>query len=138
MSVAAIDDSHRLRAFLKRGFKPLEVWADWENRSWGVVQSDEFASSMAKMLITFPDLKRKLKKFLDAKIDDPVNNKYGKHDRRMVGDLAGFYHCHLRDDAVLIYGLSKRVITLICVTPHAEIEGRRLRLTARRLSQFAA
>ena len=137
MTLEAVDESRRVVPFVSKGWRPYEVCASL-SRSWSVVQSHAFEESMAKMLITFPDLKQKLQKFIEAKIDDPINLKYGKHDRRMVGELAGFHHCHLRDDAVLIYGLARRVMTLVYITPHADIEGRRLRQTARRLSQFAA
>lgn len=88
--------------------------------------------------MVFPDLKDKLDKFLSIKRDDPVQNRYGKHDRRMVGDLAGFWHCHLRDDAVLIYQLHGRTMTLVYIAPHAEIEGKRLKQTAKRLHSVAA
>jgi mRNA-degrading endonuclease YafQ of YafQ-DinJ toxin-antitoxin module len=89
------------------------------------------------MATTFPDIRTKLNKFVETKIRDPLTARYGKHDRRMIGDLTGFWHCHLRDDAVLIYSLSQRVMTLVYLAPHAEIEGKRLKMTARRLSQFA-
>jgi mRNA-degrading endonuclease YafQ of YafQ-DinJ toxin-antitoxin module len=107
-------------------------------RSWSVEKSIDFERTLARMRVTFPDLPEKLEKFLATKIDDPVFSKYGKHDRRMVGHLHGLYHCHLRDDAVLIYALSQKVIRLICVTPHAEIEGRRLKLTAQRIAKLVA
>ena len=106
--------------------------------NWKTVKSDLFDESLSRMSVTFPDLSGKLDKFLSIKSTDPLNSKYGKHDRRMIGDLAGFYHAHLRDDAVLIYSLAKQVMTLVVITTHAEIEGKRLKLTARRLQQIAA
>jgi len=90
------------------------------------------------MCVTFPDLREKLRKFLDTKIADPIQSKYGKHDRRMRGDLSGFHHCHLRDDAVLIYEITAKALKLVYVSAHAEIEGKRLKITARRLHQIAA
>jgi len=104
--------------------------------SWEVSRSSIFDESLSRMLNTFPDLKIKLLKFVASKIADPINLRYGKHDRRMVGYLSGFWHCHLRDDAVLIYRVGDRTLTLIYLAPHAEIEGRRLHRTAKRLSQF--
>lgn len=106
--------------------------------SWRVERSELFDDSFDRAALIFTDLEDKLEKFLIAKIADPIHNKYGKHDRRMIGDLSGFHHCHLRDDAVLIYSLSQKVLTLVYVAPHAEIEGKRLKLTARRLSRIAA
>jgi mRNA-degrading endonuclease YafQ of YafQ-DinJ toxin-antitoxin module len=105
---------------------------------WAVERSDLFGESLAKMTITFPDLREKLDKFLEIKREDPIRARYGKHDRRMTGDLAGFWHCHLRDDAVLIYQLSGKTMTLIYIAPHAEIEGKRLKQTAKRLHGIAA
>jgi mRNA-degrading endonuclease YafQ of YafQ-DinJ toxin-antitoxin module len=107
-------------------------------RAWSVEKSELFDDSFRRMQVIFTDLEEKLEKFIKAKVADPIYSKYGKHDRRMVGHLAGFHHCHLRDDAVLIYSLNQRTITLVCVTPHAEIEGKRLKMMARRLSAFAA
>jgi mRNA-degrading endonuclease YafQ of YafQ-DinJ toxin-antitoxin module len=106
--------------------------------SWRVDRSELFDDSLERMKVVFADLPDKVNKFLATKSPNPLLYKYGKHDRRMTGDLAGFYHCHLRDDAVLIYSLSNRVMSLIYIAPHAEIEGKRLKTTARRLSQFAA
>jgi mRNA-degrading endonuclease YafQ of YafQ-DinJ toxin-antitoxin module len=105
---------------------------------WRVDRSEIFDESLNRMTVVFADLPDKLGKFLTTKIVNPIVHRYGKHDRRLTGDLAGFYHCHLRDDAVLIYSLANRVMTLIYVAPHAEIEGKRLKLTARRLAPFAA
>lgn len=107
-------------------------------KHWKVRKSPLFDESLARMSVVFPDLNDKLHKFIQTKVSDPIRNKYGKHDRRMHGDLAGFQHCHLRDDAVLIYELANREITLVYVSSHAEIEGKRLKLTARRLQQIAA
>lgn len=64
-------------------------------------------------------------------------NRYGKHDGPMSGPLSHFLHCHLRDDAILIYKLKNRSIYLVCVVQHADIEGKRLKLTAKRVSGFA-
>jgi len=90
------------------------------------------------MAATFPDIREKLNKFLATKMENPLTTRYGKHDSPMRGHLAGFWHCHLRDDAVLIYDLSDRVLTLVYLTPHAEIEGKRLKSTAMRLAQFVS
>lgn len=109
-----------------------------EGPKWAVARSDLFNDSLARQSVVFPDLGDKLNKFLETKKDDPINARYGKHDRRLTGDLAGFWHCHLRDDAILIYRLSGRTMTLVYVSAHAEIEGKRLKQTAKRLHQLAA
>jgi mRNA-degrading endonuclease YafQ of YafQ-DinJ toxin-antitoxin module len=103
---------------------------------WAIVKSAIFDESLARMKITFHDLSEKLDKFTQTKISDPIWRKYGKHDRRLTGKLTGLHHCHLRDDAVLIYRLGQKCIMLICILPHSEIEGRRLALTADRLSKY--
>lgn len=105
---------------------------------WKVERSELFDDSLARATEVFSDLGDKLDKFLVTKIEDPIQSRYGKHDRRMTGDLAGFWHCHLRDDAVLIYQLSGKTMTLVYIAPHAEIEGKRLKQTAKRLHAIAA
>jgi mRNA-degrading endonuclease YafQ of YafQ-DinJ toxin-antitoxin module len=107
------------------------------SKIWQVGRSEIFDDSLTRMSVVFPDLSDKLDKFLDAKAIDPLQNRYGKHDRRLTGDLAGFWHCHLRDDAVLIYSLANRTMSLVYVAAHAEIEGKRLKSTASRLEQYA-
>lgn len=109
-----------------------------EGSKWAVDRSELFDASLARQSIVFPDLQDKLNKFLETKLDDPIQRRYGKHDRRMTNDLAGFWHCHLRDDAVLIYRLAGKVMTLVYIAPHAEIEGKRLKQTAKRLHAIAA
>lgn len=106
--------------------------------AWAVERSELFDDSFGRAAVVFTDLNDKLEKFLKIKSDDPIQNRYGKHDRRMTGDLAGFWHCHLRDDAVLIYQLSGKTMTLVYIAPHAEIEGKRLKQTAKRLHAIAA
>lgn len=102
--------------------------------AWTVARSSIFDESLAECSRTFRDLPEKLEKFVQLKADNPLTApKFGKHDRRMVGELAGFHHCHLRDDAVLIYALVNRTIQLVYIVPHAEIEGKRLKQTAKRL-----
>lgn len=105
---------------------------------WKIERSELFEESMKRASVVFSDLPDRLDKFLATKASDPFTNRYGKHDRRMVGDLAGFWHCHLRDDAVLIYQLRNMTMTLVYIAPHAEIEGKRLKQTAKRLHSIAA
>jgi mRNA-degrading endonuclease YafQ of YafQ-DinJ toxin-antitoxin module len=103
---------------------------------WNVTRTPIFDQSVKDTLRIFPDLGEKLAKFLDVKGENPLRNRYGKHDGPMTGPLAGFLHCHLRDDAILIYTLKNRCINLILVCSHAEIEGKRLKLSAKRLSTY--
>lgn len=109
------------------------IWDLLEAVEWGVSKSPIFEQSLKNNLKTFPDLKEKLAKFIDVKLPNPLSTKYGKHDRPMTGELVGFWHCHLRDDAVLIYTLKNRNINLIYIATHAELEGKRLRRTGKKL-----
>lgn len=103
---------------------------------WTVSQSDTFADSMARIKITFPDIQDKLEKFIDVKIPNPLANRYGKHDGPMTGPLIGFFHCHLRDDALLIYRLVQRSIFLVSVVTHADTEGKRGKNLRNSLQQY--
>lgn len=103
-------------------------------KKWSVTHGPLFAESLKENERVFSDLGKRLEKFLSVKVPNPFGHRYGKHDRRMTGDLAGFWHCHLRDDAVLIYSLVNRCIHLVYVAPHAELEGKRLRQTRERLA----
>jgi mRNA-degrading endonuclease YafQ of YafQ-DinJ toxin-antitoxin module len=105
---------------------------------WSVQPSTLFAESLVKVRRIFPDIDEKLKKFTAVKLPNPLdpNARYGKHDRPMTGPLAGFMHCHLRDDAILIYTLQNRTLNLIIVVSHDEIDGGKLRPMAARLKPF--
>lgn len=100
---------------------------------WGVSRSSIFDQSLADNLRVFPDLADKLAKFVAVKADNPVAAKYGKHDRPLTGGLVGLWHCHLRDDAILIYRLRNRCLHLVYIATHAEVEGKRLKMTKTRL-----
>jgi len=107
-------------------------------KPWGIFHSSIFDSSMMEHLRVFPDLGEKLAKFIEVKLDNPLVNKYGKHDRPMTGPLVGFWHCHLRDDAILIYNFKDRDIQLVCIVSHAEIEGKRTKAVVKRIAPFKA
>jgi mRNA-degrading endonuclease YafQ of YafQ-DinJ toxin-antitoxin module len=98
--------------------------------------SPVFQDSLDRNAIVFPDLPQKLERFIDVKADDPLRNRYGKHDSPMTGPLKGFYHTHLRDDAILIYKLKDKAVNLVYVCPHAEIEGKRARTMREKLSAY--
>lgn len=103
-------------------------------QDWSIREAVGFRDSLIRNAKIFPDLPEKLAKFIEVKACDPLHGRYGKHDKRMTGPLSGFYNCHLKDDAVLIYKVKDRTIVLIYVAAHAELEGRRLANTARRLA----
>lgn len=105
---------------------------------WTVAPSDLFADSVAAIQKTFPDIKEKIEKFIQVKLPNPLDPsaRYGKHDRPMVHALAGLLHCHLRDDAILIYDLRGRTLVMVAVVTHADIEGKRLRSTANRMHGY--
>lgn len=106
-------------------------------KPWSVSRSSIFDESLAHHSRKFKDLPDKLAKFLQVKSDNPLQNRYGKHDGPFTGPpLLGFNHCHLRDDAVLIYHLANRCINLIVIVNHAEIEGKRMRQTANTIAPF--
>ena len=91
----------------------------------GVVMGSKFEESLKKHERIFPDLREKLKKFVDVKKDNPLQGRYGKHDSPFSTGtpLAGYMHCHLRDDAILIYTMKNRNINLLLICSHAEIDG---------------
>jgi mRNA-degrading endonuclease YafQ of YafQ-DinJ toxin-antitoxin module len=102
-------------------------------REWGFTYSHLFQSSLIDGTRVFADLPTKVERFVSLKKDNPLSSLYGKHDRPCTGELVGFWHCHLRDDAVLIYKLMNRCVHLICIIKHADMEGRRLKNTSARI-----
>lgn len=107
-------------------------------KTFGLSKSPEFDESFKKHVKVFPDLGEKLKKFIDLKTNDPLNSKYGKHDGPFKSGtpLAGFSHCHLRDDAVLIYSLKNQTVNLILIVSHSEMEGKSTMKLAKRISSL--
>jgi mRNA-degrading endonuclease YafQ of YafQ-DinJ toxin-antitoxin module len=103
---------------------------------WGVLRSNILEPTLKEHLPTFPDLREKLVKFLEVKLQNPLTMRYGKHDRPFTGPLVGYSHCHLRDDAILIYTLKNHSINLICIVTHNEIEGKRVKAVVKRLKQL--
>lgn len=104
-------------------------------QEWKVVMSNIFDETLRHTRRIFPDIDEKLGKFVQTKLPNPLdpNNRYGKHDRPCTHELSGFMHCHLRDDAILIYSLANHALNLIAVVSHADIEGKRLKQTAKRM-----
>lgn len=100
---------------------------------WSFSYSSLFDQSLKDNIRVFPDLPAKIAKFIETKKDNPLSARFGKHDSIMTGPLGRLWHCHLRDDAVLIYALRGRTIHLIVVVSHSDIEGKRLKATATRL-----
>lgn len=103
---------------------------------WTVTTTPLFEASLRAHLRVFPDLREKLAKFIDTKIANPLASRYGKHDRAFTGPLVGFNHCHLRDDAILIYNLKNRSINLVCIVSHSEIEGKRMKAVISRIAPY--
>lgn len=103
---------------------------------WGVSMTNIFAPSLAEHRRVFPDLDEKLAKFIGLKTPDPITARYGKHDRPFTGPLVGFWHCHLRDDAILIYNLQNHAINLVAICSHSEIEGKRAQKMSKRLNSY--
>lgn len=88
------------------------------------------------MMARVPDLDTKLARFLAIKLPNPLSRDalFGKHDRPFTGPLVGYWHCHMAADAILIYRLRDRSVQLMLICQHGEIEGKRLKATARRLA----
>lgn len=88
--------------------------------------SSQFMDSFKRNRVVFPDLNEKLAKFIGIKMSDPLNGRFGKHDSPFASGtpLAGFKHCHLRDDAILIYTMAGGCLNLYYICPHKEIEGK--------------
>lgn len=121
----------RLPAFRRANTSPT-------SKSWGVVASPLFDNSLIETRRVFSDIEDKLEKFIDLKAPNPLDpsNRMGKHDSIMTGALAGYWHCHLRDDAILIYKLTKRCIHLISIVAHADIEGKKKYKYAKKLAKI--
>jgi len=102
---------------------------------WGITKTAFFDESFAAMLTKVPDLRDRLKKFIEVKSPNPMMNRFGKHDSPFTNDqLRGILHCHLAPDVILLYRLTNRTIQLMMVCQHADIEGKRLKQTIRRLA----
>ena len=112
-----------LEQILSEAKKPSQ-----NNGSWGITRGSLFDQSLLDNLRTFPNLPDKLNAFTDTKIQNPLSSRFGKHDSPMTGPLVGFWHCHLRDDAFLIYLLKNRCIHLVYIASHSEIKGKRAKL----------
>lgn len=106
--------------------------------NWRFECSDLFQDSLAANTVIFADLPERLRRFIEVKLPNPMNARYGKHDRQLTARLKGFWHTHLRDDAVLIYHLKDRCLTLVYIAKHSEIEGKRLNKLADRLAKCVA
>jgi mRNA-degrading endonuclease YafQ of YafQ-DinJ toxin-antitoxin module len=94
--------------------------------------SNQFVPSLERNRTIFPDLSEKLIKFIQVKMNDPLNGRFGKHDSPFASGtpLAGFKHCHLRDDAILIYTMAGGCLNLYYICPHKEIEGKMTKKTS--------
>ncbi len=105
-------------------------------QEWGVSYTPLFNDALKRHRQTFPDLPEKIQKFIDVKLQNPLSMRYGKHDRPFTGPLVGFWHCHLRDDAILIYNLKNRALNLVVIVSHNEIEGKRAKSVVNQLAPF--
>jgi len=108
-------------------------------KPFGIMISNMFAASLTKTERTFPQIKDQLRKFAAVKRDDPINGKYSKQDYPYsgAGPLAGYHHCHLRDDAILIYTIKNNCLNLLFMCSHAEVEGKMVPKMARLLGGLA-
>jgi mRNA-degrading endonuclease YafQ of YafQ-DinJ toxin-antitoxin module len=106
---------------------------------WGVTKSPLFDASFSAMLPKAPDLPERLARFLDIKLPNPLSPtaRAGKADSALKPPFQGLWHCHLAPDVILIYRLVNRSIQLMLICQHADIEGKRMKATARTLAQAA-
>lgn len=125
--------STTLKQYLNQLFgRIVEAKNNEPAKIFAVVVGSKFNESLLKHERVFPDLRDKLKKFIETKQSDPLRAKYGKHDSgfKTGTPLAGYLHCHLRDDAILIYTLKNQQINLVLICGHSDIEGSKTRKTA--------
>jgi mRNA-degrading endonuclease YafQ of YafQ-DinJ toxin-antitoxin module len=104
---------------------------------WTIAPKPLFTESFAVLLRANPRLKDKLAQFTAAKLPDPLQQRFGSHDRPFTGPLKGFQHCHLAPDIILVYSLKGRVINLLFCCQHADTEGKRMKATAKKLAAYA-
>jgi mRNA-degrading endonuclease YafQ of YafQ-DinJ toxin-antitoxin module len=102
-------------------------------KPFGIMLSNSFVESLAKTERTFPKIREQLLKFARVKRDDPINGKYSSQDYPYSGGgpLAGYHHCHLRDDAILIYTIKNNCLNLLFLCAHADVEGKMLHRMAK-------
>ncbi len=113
----------------------IDLIEDVQAGPWGITKTALFDETFSSMLTKVPDLRERLKKFIEVKSPNPMMNRYGKNDGPFThSQLRGILHCHLAPDAILLYRLLNRTIQLMMVCQHADIEGRRLKQTIRRLA----
>ena len=103
---------------------------------WGVSKSSLFDASFSAMLPRVSDLRQRLARFLDIKLPNPLSPtaRVGKSDSPLKPPFQGLWHCHLAPDVILIYRLINRSIQLMLICQHADIEGKRMKVTARTLA----
>lgn len=103
---------------------------------WEISVTPLFAPSLMLQIKRYSDLKEKLDKFVEVKKENPLIAKFGRNDYPFTGALVGFWHAHLKEDAIIIYNLKNRCINLICVVSHTEIEGRREKQVLKQIDGF--
>jgi mRNA-degrading endonuclease YafQ of YafQ-DinJ toxin-antitoxin module len=122
----------------RHGLRHFINLVEANSQDWVAQPSDIFVDSLKATRRIFSDIDEKVARFVDVKLPNPISRdaKYGKHDGPMTGPLAGFYHCHLRDDAILIYRLTGKTVLMICIVSHAETEGKRGKKLRKQLRPF--
>ena len=79
-----------------------------------------YGDSYLRYLKVRPSIKNKIKTFIEYKCQVPPLS-LGAHDYALSGDLAGFMHCHLSGNILLVYVLDHSVLKLIMVCNHDEL-----------------
>ena len=116
----------------------LEARAQERDMSpWPINVEPLFTETFQEMVGERANLEEKLTQFVAQKTPDPLSRRFGQYDRPFTGPaIKGFQHCHLAPNVVLIYTLSKRKINLIMVCSHSEVEGKRIKITAKRIAPY--
>lgn len=94
-----------------------------------------FEASYLDKRKTYPDLDARYEAFVSLKSHN-IMTPFGKNDYPFgLGTgmtLAGYMHCHLKPDALLIYRRDGSVITMVYVATHREIRDKNAAVTVKK------
>jgi mRNA-degrading endonuclease YafQ of YafQ-DinJ toxin-antitoxin module len=107
-----------------------------DQEPWGITYTPLLGPSIVEQKKRFSDIQDKLAKFQEIKKQNPLVARYGKSDYPFTGPLTGFWHAHLRDDAIVIYNLKNHCVNIIVVVAHADIEGKRAKRTLKTIEPY--
>jgi mRNA-degrading endonuclease YafQ of YafQ-DinJ toxin-antitoxin module len=97
--------------------------------AWGKL----FVKSYIEMKTKYPNLDKKYDEFIKIKSAN-IRDNYGTHDYALVGILAGFKHCHLAPDAILIYRVKDKTVEMLFMCQHDDMKQKNAKRLANKLS----